>query len=127
DGIGAAVGKESAAQIAGGDFGEKLTEPPARFGGERRIDVTKFGGLFLNRLNDMGMAVTKIDVDQLGRPIQIALAVGVVNVDPFGAFNRDWIPRALCNPTRQRMFFILLNRFCRREHDLFSKYSSFVA
>ena len=102
-GLGAAVGEEEDVDVAGRDLGQLLAQPGARLGGHERIGVGQLLGLRLDGVDDALVAVADVDAHQLRVEVEVALAVGRVEVDAFGALDRDGVDRALRRPLVQRV------------------------
>ena len=98
-------------ETAGSDLGQHLTQDGARFGGNARVSVGEASDLLLDRPNHVLIPVTDVDVEELGRPIQVALPIGIPKVDPLGLDHAEGIPIVLRGPACQRMGFVAPDQF----------------
>ena len=129
-GLGAAVGEEEDVDVARRDLGQLLAQPGARLVGHERVDVGQLVGLRLDRVDDALVAVADVDAHQLRVEVEVALAVGRVEVDAFGPLNRNGIDRRLGRPLVQRVLprevDDLLRRSCQVARKLPSRNASSV-
>ena len=96
--LGAAVREERDREIAGRHLGQHPAELRARLVRHRRPDRAELVGLILDRLDDLRVLVPDVDVDELRREVEVALAVVVPEVTALGAGDRDRVDRALHRP-----------------------------
>ena len=64
----------------------------------RRPDRAELVGLLLDRRDDLRVLVPDVDVDELRREVEVALAVVVPEVAALGAGDRDRVDRVLRRP-----------------------------
>ena len=91
--------KNAIAVVARGHLGEE----PSQLGAplvvaERRCDRAELAGLRLDRRDELGMLMADVDVDQLRREVEVALAVEVPDVAALGAGDRHGVDLVLHRP-----------------------------
>ena len=107
--LGAAVREERHGEIARGDFGKELAEAGARFGRHRRADRAELLCLALDRVDDLGVAVTDRNVYELRCEVEVALAVVIPEVAAFCTRYSDGVDRVLHRPGVEDVSFRVLN------------------
>ena len=100
--FGAAVGEEEDVDVAGHDLGQLGAQACARLGGHERVGV---GDLPPGRdgLDHLRIAVADVDAHELAVEVEIAGAIGRVEIDALGAIDRDGIHGSLRRPFIERM------------------------
>ena len=96
--LGSRVREEGHAEIARSDLREQAPEARSRLVRHRRPDRAELVRLLLDRRDDLRMLVTDVDVDELRREIEVALAVVVPEVAALGSRDRDRVDRVLHRP-----------------------------
>ena len=94
----ARVREERHAEIARCHLFEQPTQARARLRRHRRADRAEPVGLLLDRRDDLRVLVTDVDVDELGREVEVALPVVVPEVPALGTRDRDRVDRVLGGP-----------------------------
>ena len=97
-GLGAAVREERDGEIARRHLGQQPAELGARLARHRRADRAQLVGLILDRLDDLRVLVADVDVDELRREVEVALAVVVPEMPALGTGNGDRVDRVLHRP-----------------------------
>jgi hypothetical protein len=97
-GFRAAEGEEEAVQIAGGELSQHLSDTCADRRGHAGAGVDQLVGLTLDGVDDALVAVADVDAHELRVHVDVALAVGVPEVDAFAAHHGDRIDAGLRGP-----------------------------
>src|SRR5207245_9922580 len=100
-------GEDARGRVARRRLREQTRELGALLLTEGRRDVAEPGGLLLDRLHDLRMAVTEVHVDEAGREVEDAALAGV-EPGPFGAVDEDLGQRALRGPRDEDVLARLL-------------------
>ena len=88
-GLGAPEGEERLLDVAGEQLGELAAEQrPGLGGGDGGVGVSERFGLARDRLDDAGVPMADVHAHELAVEVQVALAVGVVEVDALGPEHR---------------------------------------
>ncbi len=111
-GLGAGVREERHREVAGRDLGQQPPEPRAGLVRHRRPDRAELVGLLLDRGDDLRMLVPDVDVDELGREVEVALAIVVPEVAPLRPGDRDGIDRVLHRPGIEDELLRVLDDLC---------------
>ena len=93
--------KNETERSPGRHLGEQAPELRARLVRHRRADRAELVGLLLDRRDDLRVLVADVDVDELRREVEVALAVVVPEVPALGARDRDRVDRVSA-PTTSR-------------------------
>jgi hypothetical protein len=103
-GLGAAVGEEEGVDVAGDEGGEALAEAGARGGGEARGDEQHLAvDRGLHGREHVGVRVADVDAHELAVEVEVALALGRVEVHALGAFDGDRVDGAALGPRPHRV------------------------
>ncbi len=104
-GFRAAQREEGLLQITGCDLSQLLPQQPTRLGRHPGRGKGQPGSLVLDGLHHLRMLVSHVGVDQLGGKIQIALAIGIPEINPLrpgpsgsGSPVPGWTRRRKCIP-----------------------------
>ena len=87
--LGAAEREEHLVHVARHEARELLPQDRAALERHERRDVGQLRGLLRDRVGHAPVAVTDVHAHQLGVEVEVALAVGVPEVDALGALDRD--------------------------------------
>ncbi len=102
-GLGTAVGEEEDVDVAGRELGQLLAQPSARLVGHERIHVRELVGLGLDGIDHALVAVADVDAHQLRVEVEVALAVGRVEIRALSPINGNGIGGGLGRPLIQRV------------------------
>ena len=103
--LGAAEGEEEAVEITGREVGQHLAEARAHGRRHSGTGVRELLGLRLDRLDDALVTVADVHAHELRVHVDVALAVGIPEVDAFAAHHRDRIDAPLRRPGKNRVAF----------------------
>ena len=96
--VGPAVGEEDLLVTRARAIDDALGGLAAHVVGVLRCDGRQTRGLVLDRLDDLGVLVADVDIDQLTGEVQVAVAVVVPEVAPLRGGNRQRLDLRLCAP-----------------------------
>src|SRR5579859_1177792 len=85
-------------KCSGRNLGQFFAQSSPWIGGDTRVHITDLFDLFLDGLDHLAVAVSDIDVHQLRIEVKVALAAGVPEIDPIGAYCMDRVNSALHSP-----------------------------
>ena len=103
-------------QVAGHQLGQLLAQQRARFVRHEGIGIGELVGLALDRLDDARVTVAGVDAHQLAVEVDVALAIGGVEVDAPGVVDRDRIDSRLRRPLVKRVLSAEGDDFLAAEH-----------
>ena len=89
---------EELVDVAGCDLTQEFSETGPRFSGGARPSEEELVGLRFDRFDDLGVAVTDVHAHQLGIEIDVALAIGIPEVNTLRAIDRHRVHAALSGP-----------------------------
>jgi hypothetical protein len=91
--------KKKRVDVAGHELGEQLAEAGPRRGRQARGDEQQLAvELALHRLDHLGVRVADVDAHQLAVEVEVALAVGRVEVHALGALDDQRVDGAALRP-----------------------------
>ena len=100
-GLGSAEREEERVQVARSQLGEQLAQAPADLGRELRRGKGEGFRLLGDGVSYAAIAMADVDAHQLAVEVDVALAVGVPEVDPLGAVDDDRVDLRLRGPREE--------------------------
>src|SRR5205809_2145567 len=101
-----AQGEEESLQVTWRQLGQQLSKASADLGGELWRGEGEGAGLLGDRLGHATVSVTDVHAHQLAVEVDVALAVGVPEIDPLRAIDDDRIDLRLGGPGEEGVLAI---------------------